>query len=787
MGAHIGHSHVEAYDSVSYYLLGTRNFFVVFDLYKTIPFPKNALVFLERLVSQFGNVPFRYSGVSILNIHIKSFFSSFITERNQSFSYWRWAPGCITNYKSVSIRLVSHLYRDYKTFFSRRRNSSFVFDSMYNRSLLGSIRDKYQNEYMLQSFITRNRNIFFRNAALLSRKSFLLSFMLLNWLSKLRKKDINMSLRRRNKHAVINGLTYKQRYFAKVARQIHGKPPRYTEQVQLKRALPLMRGKRHIKPGTRRAIIHAVQRNRVNIIVRKNAARIRMRGHIGKYFTRLSGTKHRTTRRHALVSLRSVPRIKNMRIKQRSNSHVISRSQRHVHGRTARTTRLVSKRYGGKHNNSSFRNGRDIRMYKRNRHAASSRCTRVVTGASIHTYYDTVSLLLRRLRIHRLRSARWLRIAAGSKRFRKLRKFYRRRLSALSKRRSARSLRKRRLLHLLLHVFRSRKLRFVGARNVHYNTRNQSLHRKFFKSVHRKRRLIKLKSATISRMYRVLKYLYRDRDKILSRVHTRYKYAPAKGPGIRAYLFIRRYTHLLRYGTGPHGSKRLARNVCNSHRIRHSRSAHVANSAEITRIRKRVRNTTKRHKKSRRTRRWFNLYTFRNRKFFGYWYNRVKRKLFWKSRIAIRRNRKKTSSFRKLPNFVSLPIRIFYITKIQFSDFFMDESNNHIDEHAYFKSLYSRFMLFWRAIISFRCFKKTVSAPDCLVFLNPDNQLAQFNDFSGLNVPVISISDSNSYLAHITYFVPSNDDSPILLLFYFPLFINARDSGMLRRYTPLYK
>lgn len=87
MGAHIGHLHVEAYDSLSYYLLGTRSFFVVFDLYKTISFIKNALLFFERLILNFGHSLFCYSNVSTLNTHIKLFFIQLIKERNQSFSY----------------------------------------------------------------------------------------------------------------------------------------------------------------------------------------------------------------------------------------------------------------------------------------------------------------------------------------------------------------------------------------------------------------------------------------------------------------------------------------------------------------------------------------------------------------------------------------------------------------------------------------------------------------------------------------------------------------------------
>lgn len=140
------------------------------------------------------------------------------------------------------------------------------------------------------------------------------------------------------------------------------------------------------------------------------------------------------------------------------------------------------------------------------------------------------------------------------------------------------------------------------------------------------------------------------------------------------------------------------------------------------------------------------------------------------------------SIFKVLPSFISFLFRIFYITKSKFDDF-LHSSSNFLNEDLYFSSVYRRFLLFWRAIIFFKCFKKTVNLPDCLIFINPDNQQAPFNDFSGVNVPVISVADSNSYTDRITYLIPSNDDSLILLLFYFLLFLNACDSAMSSRYV----
>ena len=86
-GAHIGHLKCEAYDCLSSYILGTRHFFAIFDLNKTVPMIKNALLFFERMIYNFGQAVFCYSGVSVLNIHIRHLFANMAKSRNQSFSY----------------------------------------------------------------------------------------------------------------------------------------------------------------------------------------------------------------------------------------------------------------------------------------------------------------------------------------------------------------------------------------------------------------------------------------------------------------------------------------------------------------------------------------------------------------------------------------------------------------------------------------------------------------------------------------------------------------------------
>jgi ribosomal protein S2 len=134
-----------------------------------------------------------------------------------------------------------------------------------------------------------------------------------------------------------------------------------------------------------------------------------------------------------------------------------------------------------------------------------------------------------------------------------------------------------------------------------------------------------------------------------------------------------------------------------------------------------------------------------------------------------------------LPGFISFLIRIFYITKSKFEEILHNQ--NIKDENSYFNSVFNRFLLFWRVVIFFKCFKKTSNLPDCLIFLNPDNSQSQLNDFSGVRLPIISVTDTVSNIFRITYPIPSNDDSIILLLFYFMLFLNACEASISNRYT----
>jgi hypothetical protein len=54
----------------------------------------------------------------------------------------------------------------------------------------------------------------------------------------------------------------------------------------------------------------------------------------------------------------------------------------------------------------------------------------------------------------------------------------------------------------------------------------------------------------------------------------------------------------------------------------------------------------------------------------------------------------RVNMFRTLPSFVSMLIRLFYITKSKFDDFIGDDDSNSVDPDLYFDSVLKRFLLF---------------------------------------------------------------------------------------------
>lgn len=89
LGAHIGHLRVESSAQMNYYLIGSRNYFNIFDISRSIQAIKKALLFSDQVVRGFGHALFCYSGIDRAGVHMRAFLSNIVTLRRQSFSYWR--------------------------------------------------------------------------------------------------------------------------------------------------------------------------------------------------------------------------------------------------------------------------------------------------------------------------------------------------------------------------------------------------------------------------------------------------------------------------------------------------------------------------------------------------------------------------------------------------------------------------------------------------------------------------------------------------------------------------
>lgn len=87
LGAHLGHLKVEAFQSLSHYVLGCRGSFVIIDLDKTVPMLKAGILFLEHTILHYGHAVFCHSDITRFSTAFLDYVSRIVNNKNQSFSY----------------------------------------------------------------------------------------------------------------------------------------------------------------------------------------------------------------------------------------------------------------------------------------------------------------------------------------------------------------------------------------------------------------------------------------------------------------------------------------------------------------------------------------------------------------------------------------------------------------------------------------------------------------------------------------------------------------------------
>lgn len=168
--------------------------------------------------------------------------------------------------------------------------------------------------------------------------------------------------------------------------------------------------------------------------------------------------------------------------------------------------------------------------------------------------------------------------------------------------------------------------------------------------------------------------------------------------------------------------------------------------------------------------------------------------LFFTGQASDKKEKKRSSRFRRKFIFSTnksnsnLPTTDY--SDLRFFDLFL-----RVLFYTYFKRIegiewedhFAKMNKYWRFFLFFKFFKSFLTMPDVLVLINPDNVKAPIIESVSLKIPVISLIDTNSSLYGITYPIYSNDDSVIISLFYFKLFLNSYRLGKLNYYEQSFK
>lgn len=121
-------------------------------------------------------------------------------------------------------------------------------------------------------------------------------------------------------------------------------------------------------------------------------------------------------------------------------------------------------------------------------------------------------------------------------------------------------------------------------------------------------------------------------------------------------------------------------------------------------------------------------------------------------------------------------LKLFYYINNKHKDFFLEE--DFLDSY-----LNNRLKYYWRVLLYFKYFNNYLKVPDALFSVFPNNNDLALNEFSSANLVSMGLVDSNSSINNIHYPIISNDDSFIIVLFYFTLFCNIYLESKLNIYN----
>lgn len=123
-------------------------------------------------------------------------------------------------------------------------------------------------------------------------------------------------------------------------------------------------------------------------------------------------------------------------------------------------------------------------------------------------------------------------------------------------------------------------------------------------------------------------------------------------------------------------------------------------------------------------------------------------------------------------------IKLFFYINKKHKDYFLDEY--YVNDY-----LNTRLKYYWRVLLYFKYFNNYLKVPDALFSIFPNNNDVPLNEFSAANLVSMGLVDSKSSISNIHYPIISNDDSFIIVLFYFTLFCNVYLESKLSIYNTI--
>lgn len=142
---------------------------------------------------------------------------------------------------------------------------------------------------------------------------------------------------------------------------------------------------------------------------------------------------------------------------------------------------------------------------------------------------------------------------------------------------------------------------------------------------------------------------------------------------------------------------------------------------------------------------------------------------------------------KKMLSFKYLFLKLFYYVYFKKEDPFLLNLHSKKVNFLDYDFIHNKFLSYWRFLLFFKYFNNYYQLPDALFSVFPDNNDLPINEFTSSNLVSIGLVDTISSINNITYPIISNDDSLIVIIFYFTFFSNIFLENKLNIYNFLIK